>query len=105
MTDHEQKMEILKHTDRRGLASKKFRAFLLMELLLTTMAVLALYWQKELGWPLASFMTGIVFVMGFIAVSFNTTQAKLDLFVRGMAMGGQSKAFQEQFEKHLKTDG
>lgn len=103
MTDHEQKKEILKHVDRPWWTSKKFWAFTVMELLLTTMAVLALYWQKELGWPLSTFMTGIVFAMGFIAVNYTSTQARLDLFVRGMAMGGTSEAFKEKFQKHLPT--
>jgi len=68
--------------------SKKFIAFLLMELLFCAMAMTALFTQPRLGWPLAAFMIGIVIVMGFIALSFNGKQAQLDTFVRAMALTG-----------------
>lgn len=85
------------HTERKDLAgsyekpwhrSKKFVAFLLMEIMFCAMAIIALFTQKNLGWPLAAFMTGIVIVMGFIALSFNGKQAELDMYVRAMALTG-----------------
>ena len=82
--------------------SKKFIAFFLMEAVLATMAILALKWQENLGWPLAAFMVSIVFVMGFIAISFNGQQASLDMFVRGMALtGGMSAKFKSKFKDML----
>ena len=101
MTDHEQKKELIKRVERQGWESKKFRAFLLMETLLSTLAILALYWQRDLGWPLAAFMTGIVFTMGYIAINYTSTQARLDMFVRGMALGNNSPAYLKKFQEHL----
>jgi len=68
--------------------SKKFVAFLLMELLLAAMAIIALFTQPQLGWPLAAFMLGVVITMGCIALVFNGFQAKLDMYVRAMALTG-----------------
>jgi formate/nitrite transporter FocA (FNT family) len=66
--------------------SKKFIAFALVEALMATMAIVALKHQENLGWPLSAFMTGIVFVMGFVAVVFIGKQTDLDKFVRMAAM-------------------
>jgi hypothetical protein len=86
--------------------SKKFIAFFLMEAAMLLMAVLALKWQENLGWPLAAFMVSIVFVMGFIAISFNGQQASLDMFVRGMALtGGISTKFKEKFKDVIPEKG
>lgn len=104
MNDLEHKKEILNLVERKGVASKKFRAFLLMEFLLATLALAALYLQRELGWPLASYMTAIVFAMGFIAVNYTSTQARLDMFVRGMALGGSTPAFLKKYKDHLPED-
>ena len=68
--------------------SKKFLAFLFMEVILTALAGTALFTQPELGWPLAAFMLGIVLNMGFIALAFNGKQATLDMYVRAMALTG-----------------
>ena len=70
--------------------SKKFIAFVFMELLLAFLAVYALEKQPVLGWPLAMFMFGIVVSMGSMALVFNGYQAKLDMFVRGMALAGKA---------------
>jgi hypothetical protein len=67
-------------------ASKKFLAFLLVDSMLAAMAIVALIKQDEIGWPLSAFMVGIVFVMGFVAVSFNSRQADVDKFVRMAAL-------------------
>jgi len=66
--------------------SKKFIAFFLTDAMLAAMAIIALVKQSEIGWPLSAFMVGIVFVMGFVAVSFNSRQADVDKFVRMAAL-------------------
>ena len=66
--------------------SKKFWAFAITEALLFSLAMTALFKQPNLGWPLAAFMLSIVITMGAVAFGFNLSQAKLDSYVRGMAM-------------------
>jgi len=87
MTSKERK-ELGNNYEKRWYHSKKFLAFLLMELLLAAMSMVALFTQQPAGWPLAAFMTGIVVTMGSIALTFNGYQAKLDMYVRGMALTG-----------------
>jgi hypothetical protein len=81
--------------------SKKFVAFLIMEVLLSALAIVALFTQPQLGWPLAAFMLGVVVTMGCIALVFNGYQAKLDMYVRGMALTGQAPRtlFEQVFGK------
>jgi len=67
-------------------ASKKFIAFFVVDAMLAAMAIVALVKQDEIGWSLSAFMVGIVFVMGFVAVSFNSRQADVDKFVRMAAL-------------------
>ena len=74
--------------EKKWYESKKFIAFLLMELVFCAMAMVALFTQANLGWPLAAFMTGIVIAMGFLALAFNGKQAELDMYVRAMALTG-----------------
>jgi hypothetical protein len=62
--------------------SKKFMAFLLMEILLSALAVFALTTQPDLGWPLSAFMTAIVLTMGAVAFGFNGQQASLDKYLQ-----------------------
>lgn len=69
--------------------SKKFMFAIFAILILAMMAVIALLKQPELGWPLAAFMTGIVFVIGFIVVITIGRQADVDKFVRLAAITGQ----------------
>ena len=85
------------HKDRKDLGnsyekpfykSKKFIAFLLMEIIYCAMAMVALFTQKDLGWPLAAFMTGIVIAMGFLSLAFNGKQAEIDMYIRAMALTG-----------------
>lgn len=71
--------------------SKKFIAFLVVDSMLAAMAIIALIKQGEIGWPLSAFMVGIVFVMGFVAVSFNSRQADVDKFVRMAALNYAGK--------------
>jgi len=87
---NEQRIKMAKGFEKGHFSSKKFVAFLLMEFLLCGMAITALITQKDLGWPLAAFMTGVVVTMGSIAMVFNGYQAKLDMYVRGMALTGEA---------------
>ena len=101
-----QEQEMIQTMEKPWWRSKKFIAFFLMEVALLSMAVLALKWQENLGWPLAAFMVSIVFVMGFIAICFNGQQANLDMFVRGMALtGGISAKFKTKFRDALPEKG
>ncbi len=88
MTDKD-RIDLAHKFEKPGHKSKKFLAFVMMELLLGFLAVYALDKQPELGWPLAMFMFGIVMTMGAIALVFNGYQAKLDMYIRGMAMVGK----------------
>jgi hypothetical protein len=87
---YKERVVLAKRFEKPGHKSKKFVGFIFMELLLAFLAVYALEKQPTLGWPLAMFMFGIVVSMGSIALVFNGYQAKLDMFVRGMAMAGQA---------------
>lgn len=83
-----ERVDLLKQLDSKSMVrSKKFLAFLLMELLLGAMSILALKWQPELGWPLSAFMVMCVLVMGFIAVMYIGKQADLEKFLKLAAMG------------------
>jgi hypothetical protein len=86
MTKQERK-EMMHDVFEKGWAqSKKFIAFFLVDAMLAAMAIIALIKQDTIGWPLSAFMVGIVFVMGFVAVSFNSRQADVDKFVRMAAL-------------------
>ncbi len=87
--DKSRRMEVLKSVEKSWHQSKKFLAFIITESALVTMAILALKWQENLGWPLAAFMVTIVLVMGFISVAFNTKQATQDTFLRLAAIIGK----------------
>ncbi len=99
--------------EKRWWQSKKFVAFLLMELLLSGMAIVALLSQPQLGWPLAAYMLGVVVTMGCTALVFNGYQAKLDMYIRGMALTGRAprsleKLFinnDKEIENELPDDG
>jgi len=91
MTSTERR-EIAKSFEKVWHQSKKFLAFLLMELLLAAIITVALFKQPNLGWPLAAFMLGAVFTMGVIALTFNGYQAKLDMYVRAMTLIGHAGA-------------
>ena len=88
MTDQEKveaTQKTLETVEKPALSSKKFLVWLISQLTLATMAILALKWQEGLGWPLAAFMLGIVFVMGASTMFYMGKQAALDSTVRGFA--------------------
>jgi len=72
--------------DKSWYRSKKFLAFVVMELFMEGLAVLALLTQPGLGWPLAAFMLGLVVTQGAVAFAFTGQQAALDKYLRGMAI-------------------
>ena len=74
--------------DKSWYRSKKFLAFVVMELFMEGLAVLALLTQPGLGWPLAAFMLGLVVTQGAVAFAFTGQQAALDKYLRGMAKMG-----------------
>lgn len=80
--------KLVSQFEKPAMKSKKFKAFLFMEILLGGLAVVALVTQPDLGWPLATFMSLIVVTMGAIALAFNGYQASLDKYFRGAALLG-----------------
>jgi len=101
MTDKERK-DLAATYEKQWFRSKKFIAFLIMEVVFCAMAMVALFTQRDLGWPLAAFMTGIVVAMGFLALAFNGKQAQLDMYVRAMALtGGVPKKLNGDLEVHV----
>ena len=86
MTKSEKKEQMHEVFEKAWFQSKKFIAFALVEALMATMAIIALKHQANLGWPLSAFMTGIVFVMGFVAIVFIGKQTDIDKFVRMAAL-------------------
>jgi hypothetical protein len=86
MTKPEKKEMLHEVFEKAWFQSKKFIAFFVVDAMLAAMAIIALLKQSEIGWPLSAFMVGIVFVMGFVAVSFNSRQADVDKFVRMAAL-------------------
>ena len=84
-----EKTELAKTFEKSWRRSKKFIAFLIMECLLYSLALITLLTQDDIGWSLAAFMFGLVVSMGAMALAFNGRQAQLDAYVRGMAMVGR----------------
>lgn len=78
----------LASVEKKPLRSKKFVAWLIQQLIMAAMAIVALIKQPEMGWPLASFMSGIVFAMGTSTMFYLGKQAALDSAVRGFAFLG-----------------
>jgi len=88
MTD-QQKQEALTKVEKSCWQSKKWLAWFVQQVLMATMAIVALVEQPHLGWPLATFMVGIVFMMGASTMWYLGKQAALDTAVRGFAFVGQ----------------
>lgn len=98
MTDNEKKIQEMEHrkemlhkTEKGALQSKKFLAWLIQQVLMAAMALTALLNQTDagLGWDLAAFMGGIVFMMGISTMWYLGKQAAADVAVRGYAMVGR----------------
>lgn len=87
----EQKKETLASVEKKALASKKFLAWFIQQVLMCGMAIVALVKQPELGWPLASYMGGIVFMMGISTMWYLGKQAAVDSAVRGYALAAGKK--------------
>jgi len=89
MTQEERK-EVLATVEKPAHKSKKFVAWLIQQLLMAAMAIVALIKQPEIEWSLTAYMVGIVFMMGASTMYFLGKQAALDTAVRGFAMIGKA---------------
>lgn len=69
--------------------SKKFLAFLIMELILGSLAFYVFFRFQTVEWPMSALLMTIIMNMGFIAVAFNAKQAELDKYVRFAALTGR----------------
>lgn len=70
--------------------SKKFIAFLLMEVALGALMFYTVYRNLEIGWPVTTVLIALIFNMGFIAVAFNAKQAELDRYIRLASLVGSA---------------
>jgi len=83
--------------------SKKFTAWFIMQVFLFVMALYALKTQPELGWPLAGFMTAIVFSMCVSTMWVIGKQAASDIAMRGFALiGGAAENIAKFGQKKMK---
>jgi len=89
MTEQE-KQKVLDMVEKSPHKSKKFIAWLIQQMILSAMAIVALIKQPVLGWPLSAFMTGIVFVQGISTMYYLGRQAALDSTIRGFALVGNA---------------
>jgi hypothetical protein len=77
--------------------SRKYMAFLITQIVMVAITAFTLYTQK-IGWELASFMFGVVVVMGWTTTMFMGKQAECDMFMRGMTVLGRvPEKFQAKF--------
>jgi hypothetical protein len=87
MSPHETK-SILDVLEKAWHHSKKFLAFLLMEIFFFAIIVYILYVTRTLEWAHAAVLVVTIFSMASIALAFNSTQARQDIYTRGMALLG-----------------
>jgi hypothetical protein len=69
--------------------SRKYMAFLITQIVLAGVTGVTLFTQK-IGWELASFMFGVIVVMGWTTTMFMGKQAECDMFMRGMTSLGKA---------------
>jgi hypothetical protein len=82
--------------------SKKFLAFLVMEILLgsITFYTLHLVAGEHLSWTESLILFALIFNMGFISVAFNLEQAKLDRYTRFVTtFTGMTKANLDEVQR------
>jgi hypothetical protein len=72
-------------------------AFLITQIVMVAITSTTLFTQK-IGWELASFMFGVVVVMGWTTTMFMGKQAECDMFMRGMTVLGRAP---EKFKNHF----
>jgi len=89
----QERVDIAKVFEKSWYKSKKFIAFITMEILLFAVLITLVFYTTlsdnfALGWPSASLGVSLVFTMGFLALAFNNKQAALDKYVRGVALLG-----------------
>lgn len=102
MSPHETK-SILDTLEKAWHHSKKFLAFLLMEIFFLAIIVYILYVTRTLEWAHAAVLVVTIFSMASIALAFNSTQAKQDIYTRGMALlgGNLTDGLKEQMLKDI----
>lgn len=77
--------------------SRKYMSFLVTQFVMVGITVATLFTQT-IGWELASFMFGVVVVMGWTTTMFMGKQAECDMFMRGMTiLGSVPEKFKERF--------
>ena len=89
----QERVDMAKKFEKSWYQSKKFIAFITMEILLFTVLITLVFYTVitgnfALGWPSSSLGISLVFTMGFLALAFNNKQAALDKYVRGVALLG-----------------
>jgi hypothetical protein len=95
----EERKESLHKLEKNFYGSKKWLAWFIQQGFMSIMAIVALTKQPGLGWPLASFMVGIVFMMGISTMWYLGKQTAADIAVRGFALiGAIPKALKKDFE-------
>lgn len=74
-----------------------------MEILLFAILAYIFYTTRTLNWATASVVICTVFSMSSLALAFNSTQAKQDLYTRGMTLlgGNIPEKIKEQFTKDI----
>lgn len=74
--------------------SKKFLAFLAMELVFGSLAAYFMFRvaTDAIPWTATLVLFALIFNMGFIAVAFNLSQARLDAYVRLAEITGHATA-------------
>jgi hypothetical protein len=103
MTEEEKvkKIHKVKQFEKHVFNSKKSVLVFIVEIMLFVLALMALRWQPELGWPLAAFMVSVVFAMGFILLTYIGKQSLLDAWTRGIALGGKAPGIMKTISDKL----
>ena len=105
MTKEERVDAHKKNFEKNVFTSKKSVLVFMVEVMLFVLALMALRWQPDLGWPLAAFMVCVVFTMGFILLVYIGKQSMVDAFTRGIALGGKAPGAMKQIANKLGISG
>lgn len=79
--------ELVDRFEKQWWQSKKFVAFLILEMLFAGLIAAVALLSEQFGWPLASVVLGIVMTMGVIGLTYMGKQAAVDKYVRAMSLG------------------
>ncbi len=81
--------------EREWYRSKKFWAFLIVEIIMTAMGattLAALILEPRLGWPVATPLLAIIVTQGVVGLTYFGKQAALDQYVRAISLLGERPA-------------